>query len=341
MTEIANKIESIRNMKTDLNSIKLMSQKNTDKMLRHLADFRNRICNEMSQIESTYQIGRNCKRKEKKKWDRKENVTLHSDSDYNESEDSTLMSEIVSKWENYSLMGTDVSANVSSVHDGSNVSQNNEKCDSLVDTLDSTSTPDKVNILFSKQLPHTSPDSLPTVKEMKSETSRTSSHPVKLECKILQNENNPMSKDKIDKLTIKLKEIQTQNEELRNVNENIQNLLLKLGDLKYADAADAETAYKLDTVKKESQMSSDESYHISEIIPESIKKRESCQQLTRSVEITNTTRNNMLTKINVAKLIIKRLRSCGNIVDQEHKYKVRVRQAEQSITLKAHYNKPQ
>ncbi|XP_037040509.1 uncharacterized protein LOC119077404 [Bradysia coprophila] len=339
MTEIAEKIESIRNMKTDLNSIKLMSQKRADKMLQHLADFRSRICNEMSQIESTYQIGRNCKQKEKRKSDRKENATLRSD--YNESEDYTQMSEILSKWENYSLMGTDLSANVSSVHDGSNVSQNNEKISSSVDTLDSTSTTDKVNILFSKQLPHTTPDSLPTAIEVKSDTSPTPSHQVKRELEILQDETNPLSKDKIDKLTKKLKEIQTQNKELQNVNENIQNLLLKLGDLKYADAADAETADKLDTVKKESQMSSDDSCQISEIIPETIMKTESSQQFTRSFKITNTTRNNMLTKINVAKLVINRLRSCGDIVDQEHKYKVRVRQAEQSITLKAHYNKPQ
>lgn len=48
----------------------------------------------------------------------------------------------------------------------------------------------------------------------------------------------------------------------------------------------------------------------------------------------------MLNRIKIAKLIIKRIRSCGNIAEQEHKYKVRVRQAEQSITLKAHHNKP-
>lgn len=48
----------------------------------------------------------------------------------------------------------------------------------------------------------------------------------------------------------------------------------------------------------------------------------------------------MQTKIKVAKLMIKRIRSCTNIAEQEHKYKVRVRQAEQSITLKAHHNKP-
>lgn len=55
------------------------------------------------------------------------------------------------------------------------------------------------------------------------------------------------------------------------------------------------------------------------------------------VRISDTTRNDTLTKVNVAKLIIKRLRSCN----RERKYKVRVRQAEQSITLKAHHNKPQ
>lgn len=48
----------------------------------------------------------------------------------------------------------------------------------------------------------------------------------------------------------------------------------------------------------------------------------------------------MLTKIKVARMIIQRIRNCSQVADEEQKYKVRVRQAQQSITLKAHHNKP-
>lgn len=285
MVEIANKIESIRNMRKDLHSIKLMSQENADKMLQHLANFRNQICNEMSQIEHNYQTGRNRRQTIKRTSNHQENLTLDSVSGYDESEDAKRMGEMMKKWENYSLMDTDVSASLTSTHNGSNDSQTIEEYSSSADTSDSISSSDKVKILFSKQLPYKTPDSPPIGRDAKNGIPSNPSGPLKtrLENATVYDEDTPITPDKIDKLTKKLKEIQTQNEELQNANENIKNLLLKLSDLKYADVEDAETMDKLDTVKKETQSSSD----IAEMIPETVLKTESYQQFTRSVEITS------------------------------------------------------
>lgn len=290
MTEIANKIESIRNMKEDLNSIKIVSQKNTEKMFQDLADFRNRICHQMSKIENIYQTGRIHRGEETRKMDQSiENLTVNSDSDCNASQvhDSNADSvqkeskQMLIELQNYSEPEpvTDLSTSLSNMHIGY---QNKENYISSTDTLASISTPDPVNIIFSKQLPYVSSEAKQTNKEVRSISSASGQikNPSSNE-NSFENTNDALTKDKIDKLTKKLKEIQTQNDELRNVNENIQILLVKLNDLKYVDA---ETVDKLET-RKESQMS-DLSY-LPQINSETLLNNDNYRKLMQSVRITS------------------------------------------------------
>lgn len=287
MTEITSKIESIRNMTEDLNSIKIVSQKNTEKMFQDLADFRNRICHEMSKIETIYQSGRNHKRKEKRKIE--DLVSSNFDSKQinfilNEIENVQKKSkQMLMELESYSEPLSDCSTSLSKMHIAAQPTENYQ---SSTDTFGSCSNSDEVNVLFSKQLPNTGniSESEQTNKEPGSISpsfGRVTSD--KLNNENSKNENDVlMTKDKIDNLTKKLKDIQTQNDELRNVNENIQNLLIKLSDLKYVDA---ETVEKLETVKKESQLSG--LSYLSRMDSEIVLKDEDYQKYTRSVQMTS------------------------------------------------------
>lgn len=369
MTEITRKIESIRNMTEDLNSIKRISQKTTEKMFQDLADFRNRITHEMSKIENIHRSGRNPKRKDDRKLDERQRSpstqsVWNEMSQYQDSEQMNfIMNEIknvqkksqemlIEMKDNYSEPLTDRSTSLSSMHTMYTGSQNKENLLSA-NTMARISVPDGMNTPYSTQLPNNTSEltNIPSTSGQAKAQLKTENN--------LENGNEDLTKERVDKLTKKLKEIQTQNDELRNVNENIQNLLVKLSDLKYVDV---ETVEKLETVRKESQMS--DLTYLPQINSDTVLKNENYKEFTRSVEITSKccivfthwllarsckiefisdkkSRGNMLTKIQVAKLIIKRIRDCSNIAQEEHKYKVRVRQAEQSITLKAHHNKRQ
>lgn len=266
MTEITSKIESIRNMKDDLNSIKMVSQKNTEKMFQDLADFRHRICHAMSKIETIDQSVRKHQRKTNQN-----NGDLTSNND--ETSHSKRMNFILNEIENVQKKSKQMLIELDSYSQPSSLSQmrtvSRTNCLSSTDTFDSGSNFDEVNVLFSTQRPANVTNSLPP---------STDSRP--------ENCTEVVTKDKIDKLTTKLKDIQTQNDELRNVNENIQNLLMKLGDLKYVDA---ETVEKLETVKMASQMSS--STCLSRISSESILKDDGCQKYIRTVQITSKCRH--------------------------------------------------
>lgn len=298
MTEITRKIESIRNMKEDLNSIKIVSQKNTEKMFQDLAAFRERICNEMCKIETVYQSGSNHKRKEKRKKDQSQDDPnfdsyCNETSPWHSKQMNFILKEIENvqkkskemliELESYSEPVTDSSTSLSQMH-----TPGQPKDQSSTDTFGSCSNFDDVNVLFSKQLPHTGK------KNSKSEQTNKESGSIspssgQVTSNQLKNENDfgnendvLMTKDKIDNLTRKLKDIQTQNDELRNVNENIQNLLVKLNDLKYVDA---ETVDKLETVKKGSQLSG--LTYFGQMDAETVLTNENYHKHIRSVQITS------------------------------------------------------
>lgn len=286
MTEIASKIESIRNMTADLHSIKLTSQKNTEKMFQNLADFRKRILHQMSQIEHTYRSGRIRKRNKRKD---------DTDSDSN---DAKRIDFILQEIKNVQEMSKEMlielqdynSQPMTNASDNSfTIDANNKENLSSTDTLLLPSTAEQVNILYSKKLPH---NILLPIPPESSESSRNvddiqsvSSAP---ECQVIdgtkiENENDAMTRDKIDRLTKKLKDIQTQNDELRNVNENIQNLLMKLNDLKYVDP---DTVDKQQAVTANSN-SSQSIYNSPQIDSETILKNEKYQNFVRSVKVTS------------------------------------------------------
>lgn len=271
MTEITSRIESIRNMKEDLLSIKKVSQKNTEQMFQDLAHFRNKISHDMSNIESKYKCGTTPKRKDKKKnqIENYENLSLNSepedhgtsqpvDSDPKLNQMSFILHEIENvqkkskkmliELENYSEPVTSLS-NIG-ISSQLNI---NENYTSTSET--SFNSPvDMVNVIFSKELPYdanssTSNQTLDEAKNISSlSVESTKHHNNKSNINF---ENDILTKEKIGTLSKKLKEIQKQNDELKNVNDNIQNLLMKLNDLKYMDE---ETLEELKAVKNESKM---------------------------------------------------------------------------------------
>lgn len=310
MTEITSRIESIRNMKEDLLSIKMISHKNTEQMFQELADFRNRICSEMTNIENNYRFGTKHKRKEKKKrTESHENVSPNPVSEDHETLQSIasdpklnrmsfILNEIENvqkkskkmliELENYSEPVTNLSESLSNIEISSELNINKEY-PSTTDTTCSLPA-DEVNVIFSKELPYDTISS--TSNQSCDEASNISSISVHSKAHSINKsdtnfENDILTKEKIGTLSKKLQEIQKQNEELRNVNDNIQNLLMKLNDLKYVDQ---ETVEELKVVKNESKMS--ESAHLPSLeslrsMNERHMKKESFENDSQSIQITS------------------------------------------------------